>query len=115
MLGGTTSLLLLAVFAVVNVAVLVLRRDKVDHKHFRAGVVHARRSASSRACGSCCRSRPVVTREQYQIAGVLLALGVLLWVVTWFTHGREAGATKAPTGRRDASRRRCARTSGQRS
>ena len=27
MLGGTTSLLLLAVFAVVNVAVLVLRRD----------------------------------------------------------------------------------------
>ena len=26
-LGGTTSLLLLAVFAVVNVAVLVLRRD----------------------------------------------------------------------------------------
>ncbi|PRC51273.1 amino acid permease, partial [Mycobacterium sp. ITM-2017-0098] len=35
-LGGTTSLLLLAVFAVVNVAVLVLRRD-VQHAggHFK--------------------------------------------------------------------------------
>src|SRR5699024_7404554 len=35
-LGGTTSLLLLGVFAVVNVAVLVLRRDRKDHRHFRA-------------------------------------------------------------------------------
>ena len=36
LLGGTTSLLLLCVFTIVNVAVLVLRRDPVDHKHFRA-------------------------------------------------------------------------------
>ena len=36
LLGGTTSLLLLAVFAVVNVAVLVLRRDvKEDGGHFK--------------------------------------------------------------------------------
>ena len=35
-LGGTTALLLLCVFTVVNVAVLVLRKDTVDHKHFRA-------------------------------------------------------------------------------
>ena len=35
-LGGTTSLLLLAVFAVVNVAVLVLRRDvREAGRHFR--------------------------------------------------------------------------------
>lgn len=35
-LGGTTSLLLLAVFAMVNVAVLVLRRDaSEDRRHFR--------------------------------------------------------------------------------
>ena len=33
-LGGTTALLLLCVFTVVNIAVLVLRRDKVDHEHF---------------------------------------------------------------------------------
>jgi APA family basic amino acid/polyamine antiporter len=35
-LGGTTALLLLGVFTVVNVAVLVLRRDRVEHQHFRA-------------------------------------------------------------------------------
>jgi uncharacterized membrane protein len=30
--------------------------------------------------------RPI---EQYQIAGVLLAVGLVLWVATWFTGGRE--------------------------
>jgi basic amino acid/polyamine antiporter, APA family len=34
-LGGTTALLLLCVFTIVNIAVLVLRRDPVAHKHFR--------------------------------------------------------------------------------
>jgi amino acid transporter len=38
-LGGTTSLLLLCVFTIVNVAVLVLRRDPVDHQHFHAPTV----------------------------------------------------------------------------
>lgn len=35
-LGGTTALLLLVVFAIVNVAVLVPRKEKVNHPHFRA-------------------------------------------------------------------------------
>ena len=35
-LGGTTALLLLCVFTVVNIAVLVLRRENVEHRHFRA-------------------------------------------------------------------------------
>ena len=34
-LGGTTALLLLGVFTMVNLAVLALRRNRVDHKHFR--------------------------------------------------------------------------------
>jgi len=38
-LGGTTALLLLAVFAVVNVSALVLRKDTVDHQHFRAPTI----------------------------------------------------------------------------
>ena len=38
-LGGTTALLLLGVFAVVNIAVLVLRKDDVGKKHFRAPTV----------------------------------------------------------------------------
>ena len=35
-LSDTTVLLLVAVFLVVNVSALVLRRDRVDHPHFRA-------------------------------------------------------------------------------
>jgi basic amino acid/polyamine antiporter, APA family len=35
-LAGTTALLLLCVFTAVNIAVLVLRRDQVDHAHFRS-------------------------------------------------------------------------------
>jgi amino acid transporter len=35
-LGGTTALLLLCVFTVVNVAVLVLRKDKVGHEHLQS-------------------------------------------------------------------------------
>jgi basic amino acid/polyamine antiporter, APA family len=35
-LGGTTALLLLEVFTVVNIAVLVLCRSPVDHEHFVA-------------------------------------------------------------------------------
>src|SRR3546814_16868195 len=35
-LGGPTALLLLGVFTVVNLAVLVLRRARVEHTHFRS-------------------------------------------------------------------------------
>ncbi|MGN6407741.1 MAG: APC family permease [Curtobacterium sp.] len=95
-LGGTTSLLLLSVFAVVNASVLVLRRDKVDHKHFRAGVI-----VPIIGVVTCLwLVLPFSSGrdpQQYQIAGALLALGILLWIVTWFTHGRKQ-ADKAPTG-----------------
>jgi amino acid transporter len=39
LLGGTTALLLLCVFTVVNIALLVLRRQPVDHDHFRAPTI----------------------------------------------------------------------------
>ena len=45
LLGGTTALLLLCVFTVVNIALLVLRKQPVDHDHFRAPTVPARTSA----------------------------------------------------------------------
>ena len=82
LLGGTTSLLLLAVFAVVNVAVLVLRKDKVEHRHFRAGRVLP--VVGAVACVYLVlpwsSGRPA---GQYQIAGVLLGVGVVLWGITW--------------------------------
>ncbi|MBB5842902.1 amino acid transporter [Conyzicola lurida] len=85
LLGGTTSLLLLAVFTVVNGTVLVLRRDMVEHEHFHAGRVLPVIGALSCAylVLPWSSGRPV---EQYEIAGVLLAIGVLLWGITWLAR-----------------------------
>ena len=79
-LGGTTALLLLCVFTIVNVAVLVLRRDTVEHRHFRTPTVIPVLGAVSCAflAGPWTGRDPV----QYQIAGALLAVGVVLWGVT---------------------------------
>lgn len=79
-LGGTTALLLLAVFAVVNVAVLVLRRDTVGHDHFRAPVFLPQIGALSCAffVGPWTGRDPV----QYLIAAILLGIGVVLWGAT---------------------------------
>jgi APA family basic amino acid/polyamine antiporter len=82
LLGGTTSLLLLAVFAVVNVAVLVLRRQPVEHKHFRTPTFLP--VVGAVAC--LYLVIPVTSGrdiQQYTIAGILLVLGVLLWAVTY--------------------------------
>ncbi len=58
-LGGTTALLLLCVFAIVNIAVLVLRKDKVEHKHFRTPTF-VRCLAPSPVCFSLARGRAVI-------------------------------------------------------
>lgn len=86
LLGGTTALLLLAVFTIVNIAVLVLRRDPVDHEHFRApgwtpwaGIV---------LCGFLATplsGRPLV---QFAVAGILLGVGAVLWVINYFIVGQ---------------------------
>ena len=79
-LGGTTALLLLGVFTIVNVAVLVLRKDRVGHAHFRTPTTLAVLGAVSCAflVGPWTGRDPV----QYTIAGILLAIGVALWGVT---------------------------------
>ncbi|MBT2396803.1 APC family permease [Streptomyces sp. ISL-100] len=78
-LGDTTAFLLLCVFAVVNVAVLVLRRDRVAHQHFRTptalpvlGAITALILASPLA------DRPA---DVYIRAGVLLLIGIGLWAI----------------------------------
>jgi amino acid transporter len=78
-LGGTTALLLLAVFTLVNIAVLVLRRDTVAHRHFRAptwapvlGVL---------LCGFLATPLSGRPATQFLVAGALLAVGVLFWLV----------------------------------
>jgi basic amino acid/polyamine antiporter, APA family len=85
-LGGTTALLLLAVFTVVNIAVLVLRRDTVEHNHFRAptwmpyvGILF---------CGYLVTPLSGRDPQQYLIAVILLAVGVVLWLVNYWYVGR---------------------------
>jgi uncharacterized membrane protein YfcA len=84
-LGGTTALLLLGVFTIVNVAVLVLRKGKVDHEYFRAPSFLAVLGTFSCAflVGRWTGRDPL----QYAIAGVLLATGGVLWcLATMVTH-----------------------------
>jgi len=78
-LGGTTALLLLCVFTLCNIAVLVLRKDKVAHEHFKAptwvpivGAITAGFLAS-----------PFSGRASadYKVAGVLIAIGIGLWIL----------------------------------
>ncbi|MGQ0481157.1 MAG: APC family permease [Pseudonocardia sp.] len=85
-LGGTTALLLLAVFTIVNVAVLVLRRRPVDHQHFRAptwapvlGIV---------LCGFLATPLSGRPGVQFAVAGVLLGVGVLLWLANYLVVGK---------------------------
>ncbi len=76
-LAETVVLLLLLVFISANVSVLVLRRQRVEHEHFRVwtfvpvlGVI------------SCVvlltQQRPIV----WLFAAILLAVGVILWLTT---------------------------------
>jgi basic amino acid/polyamine antiporter, APA family len=86
-LGGTTALLLLCVFALVNVAVLVLRRQRVTHGHYVAPTI-----CPVLGFVSCVYlASPLAGRDpvQYEIAGVLLLVGVALFGVNWWLHGRH--------------------------
>lgn len=87
-LASTVVLLLLFVFIAVNVAVLVLRRDKVEHKHFRVwsalpvlGVI------------SCIvlltQQEPVV----WLFAAAALAVGALLYLAAWLVRRRSEGSS----------------------
>lgn len=79
-LGGTTALLLLGVFAIVNVAVLMLRSDTVEHKHFRVPAIVPVLGALT--CGFLVGPWTGRDPEQYLVAAVLLGIGAALWGVT---------------------------------
>ncbi|MFE0787751.1 amino acid permease [Streptomyces sp. alain-838] len=92
-LGDTTAFLLLCVFAVVNIAVLVLRRDRVEHKHFRTPTVLPVLGAiTSLILASPLSDRPA---DVYIRAGVLLAIGIALWVLNKAVM-KARGETHAP-------------------
>jgi amino acid transporter len=88
-LADTTVLLLLGVFAIVNVTVLVLRRDAVEGPHFRApSILPVLGAVVSLVLiyDKLADDATVGLR-----AGLLLVLGAVLWLVNRLVFGaREA-------------------------
>jgi basic amino acid/polyamine antiporter, APA family len=94
-LGGTTALLLLCVFTVVNIAVLVLRRDRVDHKHFRTPTFLPVLGALT--CAFLVGPWTGRDSVQYTIAGILIGIGVVLWLVTVLINRASGEKPTEPT------------------
>jgi amino acid transporter len=95
-LGGTTALLLLCVFTVVNVAVLVLRRDPVEHKHFRTPTFLP--VLGGLFCAFLTGPWTGRNPQQYEIAGILLAIGAVLWLVTVMVNRATGQQVKRDMG-----------------
>jgi APA family basic amino acid/polyamine antiporter len=97
-LSGTTALLLLAVFTIVNIACLILRRDPTPERAFRAPT--ALPVIGAICCGYLLGpwARLEADMVQYKIAAGLLAVGVVLWALTWLTN---RGVRAKKTGFRD--------------
>jgi APA family basic amino acid/polyamine antiporter len=92
-LGGTTALLLLCVFTVVNIALLVLRKDKVAHSHFRAptwapivGAVLCAYLAIPGLSGK--------KASDYYVGLILVGAGILLWFINWAIMRARGEETK---------------------
>lgn len=84
-LASTVVLLLLFVFISTNVAVLVLRRDRVEHDHFRVPAV-----VPVLGVASCVL---LLTRQEATVwlYGLgLLVIGVVLYGLAWLTGRRTA-------------------------
>jgi amino acid transporter len=88
-LADKTVALLVVVFAIVNVTVLVLRRDPVDHEHFQVPSV-----VPVIGVGVSIALLTQIEAEVYARAAILIAVGVVLWAINWFLvrHEREAQA-----------------------
>ncbi|MGY5766489.1 APC family permease [Brachybacterium sp. DNPG3] len=83
-LGGTTALLLLAVFGLVNIAVVVLRKDHVDADHYVTPTVLPFLGAATTLflVGPWAQD----TRN-YVIAGALLGIGLILFIASYLYNG----------------------------
>jgi basic amino acid/polyamine antiporter, APA family len=101
LLGGTTSLLLLAVFAMVNIAVLVLRRDvQAIGGHFKTPTaLPVIGFIASLYLVTPLSGRP---GQQYLLALILIGTGIVLFFVTMLINRqlgiRDAGITDPHLG-----------------
>lgn len=89
-LAETVVLLLLFVFISTNVAVLVLRRDKVEAEHFRAPTL-----VPVLAILSCLVLLSQQSAGTWLRAGLLLGLGVILHLLSSWHARRSAAASAA--------------------
>jgi amino acid transporter len=86
-LADTTVVLLLGVFVVVNVSVLVLRSDRVEHPHFRVPSIIPVLGALA-----CVIVMTQPSSETYARAGLILLLGLALWGANWALWRHSAPA-----------------------
>lgn len=82
-LAETVVLLLLFVFLSANISVLVLRRDRVDHDHFRVWT-----AVPALGVGSCVVLMTQQSATVWMLAAALLAVGVLLYFLARRFAGR---------------------------
>jgi amino acid transporter len=90
-LASATVTLLLFAFILVNVAVLVLRRDRVEHDHFTV-------PRALPVLGALV-SIALLTQqagEDFLRAGAFLALGVLLWLINRLAGGEQGAPPGEP-------------------
>jgi basic amino acid/polyamine antiporter, APA family len=84
-LANTTVLLLLAVFVCVNIAVLVLRGQPVEHRHFHAPTLLPILGVG--CCIALIIDKLADDATTFAYASGLLALGVVLWLVAQAVTG----------------------------
>jgi amino acid transporter len=87
-LADTTVALLVVVFAIVNVSVLVCRRHPVDHDHFTVPAVFP-----VLGVGVSIALLTQIEGEVWARAGILMAIGLGLWLVNELVLRRASAAT----------------------
>ncbi len=83
-LADTTVALLVIVFAIVNTCVLVLRRDSVDHDHFKIPSIFP-----VLGVGVSIALLTQIEGEVWARAGILVGVGVVLYAFNALVLGRE--------------------------
>lgn len=84
---ATTTVALLLVFATVNISVLVLRRERVEHRHFRTPT--ALPALGALVCLALLTQQEVAVLLR---VGIVLLVGVGLWAVNHVVMRRAAAA-----------------------
>jgi APA family basic amino acid/polyamine antiporter len=92
-LADTTVFLLLCVFTIVNIAVLVLRKDDVDHSHFHAPSLFPVLGALVCVFLITQTDGEVIVR-----GGLILLIGVALYIVSEIFRRRELEPASAAEG-----------------